>query len=215
MTYDLVTPSIGRPDAAARCWSEVRARAGVDLFWTIVVDPCPNDPEAQARLEALAQEYADAVIVRPERGSNGSAIQEGWASRGKPAPFFKIDSDVTPSPNWAAAMLDNLTAWNDGKLGAISALPLWAPRHDVGPRKVRQTYGQMIVYSQQGLNAIGDHSLVKVLHGDHDPLTFRSFIQHGLWWSLTHAAWWDWHEDSTTKDWHNGIDPYGMSIDSA
>lgn len=205
---DVVTPAIGRAETARECWPKVRQRAGEEIFWTIVIDPCPNDEDALVQLTALGSEYADRVIVRPERGSNGSAIQQAWVERGKPSTFMKLDADVTPSPRWVFNMQRNMENWQDGKLGAISALPNWVKRSDVGPRRVRQAYGQMVLYSPQGLQAIGDHSAVKVLHGDHDPLTFRSFTKAGLWWCYTHNAWWSFHDERTTKFWHNKIDPY-------
>lgn len=204
----LVTPSIGRVAEAAQYWPEVRKRAGADLFWTIVICHCPNDPSAQDQLAELSKKYADQTIVCLERVSNGRAIQVGIESMGLPESFMKIDADVLPSWAWASLILKDMDQWQDGKLGAISALPPWAPRHAVGPRRTRQCYGQMVLYSPVGVQAIGDHSKVATLHGDHDPLTFRQFTKAGLWQAYTHNAWWVKHNEIPTRQWAKKIDPY-------
>lgn len=191
---DVITPAFGRPEVAALCWPEVRSRAGSDIFWTIVITPYPFQPDVDAELAILAHRYADAVLIIPQRVSNGCAIELALEQR-RSETLIKIDADIIPSPRWVIKLLRDEKRWQNGRLGAISALPPNVPRFNVGPRKTWQAWGKIVLYTSLGMQAIDDHSQVRKLHGDHDAMVARQLAIADLDWVYTHNVWWVWHDE--------------------
>ena len=202
----IITPVLARSQHSAQVWSQLRARAGKDVEWVVVVDGDPRTPWHEVRENTLlANRYADRTIVQKSLQGNGAAMQAAMQHIPDGEPYMKVDADVLPSMNFARN-LEVLADLNKHQnLGVLVGLPTpKTPRWNVGVRWMQPNQRLLLrvaLFTSVGRSVIKDHTTAIPLNG-HDVLVASAMDKANLRTAYTQTAWVDEHygEQDTLSD---------------
>lgn len=103
----IITAALARNNHAQTLWPQIRARAGMDIFWNIMIDGNKDTPWHQVEQNyETAKLYADRVGKTPYHVGNGKSVQRMQIAIPRNEPFIILDADVLPSQDFAKNLVE-------------------------------------------------------------------------------------------------------------